>query len=216
MGTLAPRLRLYAITPPGQQTMAELTTAVGIGLRAGVTAIQYRDKSARPHEDRLRVARALRDLCRRHGALFIVNDDPELCDAVDADGVHVGPDDLPVAAVRARLGPHRIVGASAGTPERARALMEEGAGYLGVGAIFEARASKPDASAARGLDALRLVREAVGTLPLVAIGGITPANAAACLSAGADGVAAIRGLLGERDIASAAAAFRRALDSASA
>lgn len=212
MHDLAPRLRLYAITPPGAVTMAELTTAAAIALRAGITTLQYREKSPRSPEERLRVATALRELCRRHDALFIINDDPELCRAVDADGVHVGPDDQPVAAARAVVGPQRIVGASAGTPERARDLVAQGADYLGVGAIFDAHASKPDASSARGLDALRRVRKAVGALPLVAIGGITPANADACLAAGASGVAAIRGLLGERDIASAVTAFRSALD----
>lgn len=209
--SLAERLALYAITPTGRPTPASLAADAEIALRAGVTTLQLRDKSDRPADERLAIAIALRDLCRHHGALFIVNDDIDLCLDADADGIHLGPHDAPVTRAREALGTARIIGASAGTPERASALRDAGADYIGVGAIYAAQASKPDASPPRGVEAIRAVREAIGTHPLVAIGGITPDRTGACIAAGADGVASIRELLGADDIRSAVLQFREAL-----
>ena len=109
------------------------------------------------------------------------------------------------------VGPDRLVGASAGTPERAAALVAAGADYLGVGAIFDASATKPNATHNRGLDALRAVRTAVGDVPLFAIGGISAHNAALCVAAGADGVASVRATLGADDVAAAVGELRASL-----
>lgn len=209
--SLADRLRLVAITPPSLADAEALLAAARTGLAAGIPTLQLRDKADRPRPERLRLARALADLCRSHGTLFIVNDDPALAVDAGADGVHVGPADLPVSAARAIVGPDRIVGASAGTPERARAAVADGADYLGVGAVFEARPTKNDASPPRGPEGIAAVRRAVPGIPIVAIGGVSPENTRDCLNAGADGVAAIRGLLGAADVPGAVLAFHRAL-----
>jgi thiamine-phosphate pyrophosphorylase len=121
--------------------------------------------------------------------------------AADADGVHLGQDDLPVAAARRILGPHALVGVSTHDLEQARAAADAGADYLGVGPVF-ASSTKPDALAARGVALVRAVREAVA-LPLVAIGGITPDTAVSVRAAGADAVAMIGALVRADDVAAA-------------
>ncbi len=193
---LREQLRVMAIIPdmpPELEVICELARS---GLQAGATSLQYRNKLDSDPENRLAVCRALQTICRERGALFIVNDDPLLAHQVGADGVHLGPADMPVAQARRILGPGVVIGASAGNSERARVAVNEGADYLGVGAIFDASASKADASAPVGPALLERLREdpLLGDIPIVAIGGISVANAGACIRAGADGVATIRGI----------------------
>jgi thiamine-phosphate pyrophosphorylase len=137
-------------------------------------------------------ARALRALTRAAGALFIVNDRPDVAAAVEADGVHLGQDDVPIAVARAVLGPERWIGVSTHDVAEARAALRAGADYLGVGPIYDTT-SKAGALPARGLGLLRTVRDLTDR-PLVAIGGITPETAAAVRAAGADTVAMIGAL----------------------
>lgn len=207
------RLRLYAITP-GELSTGLLVARIAAAARAGVTAVQYRDKVERSAIERATRLAAVAAACRDAGVWFVVNDDPEIALEVGADAVHLGPADAPVDQVRARVGERLAIGASAGTVERAAELVRAGADYLGVGAIYDARPSKGNASAPRGPQVLRAMRAepALASFPIVAIGGVTPDNAGACLDAGADGVAAIRGLLGAADAAEAAAAFAPAFD----
>lgn len=195
------QLRVYAITPDTMMDPAELRSEVQRLLSAGVSCVQFRAKAPRPSEVRLACARAVLDACRQAGALYIINDDVSLALALDADGVHVGPEDSSVANARAVLGPHRIVGASAGSVDAGLAAVAASADYLGVGAIFDASASKTNASPPKGVGIISELRAhpALAELPLVAIGGIRPANAAACIAAGADGVASIRAAFDETD-----------------
>ncbi len=158
-------------------------------LQGGAVAIQLRDKVGSAREI-LAQADTLRRLCRRHDALFIVNDRVDLALAADADGVHLGPHDLSVADAR-RIAPHLLIGASAGTLDAAIEAQRAGADYLGAGAVFDASSSKPDAVHDRGVDAIRDIVEAVD-LPVVAIGGITLENAAQAWSTGATALAVIR------------------------
>lgn len=204
-------MRLYAVTPTALGDADAYGAAVAAAIRGGATAVQYRDKGATPDDARARAA-AIVAACRGAGVLCIVNDDAALAANVGADGVHLGPDDGDVAAVRARF-PALVVGGSAGTVERAQALVEAGADYLGVGAIFDARASKANASAPRGVGALRELRgvPSLADVPVVAIGGITNDNARACVEAGADGVAVIRAVFGAPDVEAAARACADAL-----
>lgn len=196
-----PRWDLYVITDEalsGGRSHEEQTRAA---LAGGAGVIQLRDKtsaSLRLYE----AAVTMRKLCREAGALLIVNDRVDIALAADADGVHVGPDDLPVAVAR-RLLPGGLVGASAGTVEEALAFERDGADYLGVGAVYEARGSKADAGAPVGPGRVADIRAAV-RLPIVGIGGIKAANAAPVLAAGADGVAVITGVVAAPDIAAAA------------
>jgi len=196
--TLAARLRLMVITPDDDATHDQHEATLR-AIAPSITALQYRDKG--PLEPRARRARAARwrSLSTELGLLFIVNDDPSLAALVDADGVHLGPDDMSPTHARRIVGPDRVIGASAGTPEAALAAIRGGANYLGVGAIFDARASKPNASNARGLDTLRQLRtvlddNAARNTPIIAIGGIGVGSAVACITHGADGVAVIRAI----------------------
>lgn len=189
---LRPRLRFYLISPEGWGAEKCDEDRLAALIQAGVTAVQFREKAGNP--ERLQRAERMRDVVRAHGALFIVNDDPQLAKELDADGVHVGTEDIAVADARRTVGPDKIVGASARTIERAHQALDEGADYLGMGAIFDASATKADAEVI-GLQGLRALRAdpVVKDALVVAIGGITIDTANACISAGADGVAMVRG-----------------------
>ena len=159
--------------------------------------MQLRAKGA-PRAEVAAAARELSSMCRRGGASLVINDDLALALEVGAAGVHLGPQDVAVAEARRRSPPGFVIGGSAGDAARARALVEQGADYLGVGAIFEARPSKADASAPRGLEALREIA-AASAVPVVAIGGVELEVAGSCVEAGASGVAVIRAAWGSGD-----------------
>jgi thiamine-phosphate pyrophosphorylase len=200
-GDRRPRWELYVITDEqlgGGRSHEEQTR---LALEGGAGVIQLRDKTASSRR-LFEAAVAMRRLCRDAGALLIVNDRIDIALAAGADGVHVGPDDLPVAEAR-RLMPGKLVGASAATVEEAIGAEREGADYLGVGAVYEARGSKADAGAPVGPDRVAAIRGAV-KLPIVGIGGIKAANAAPVIAAGASGVAVITGVVAAPDIAAAA------------
>ncbi|RKQ84675.1 thiamine phosphate synthase [Brockia lithotrophica] len=180
-------------------------------VRGGVTAYQFREKGpgALEGEDRLRLARKLRGLARRLGILFFVDDDVDLALAVEADGVHVGEEDLSVAEVRQRVGGKLLVGASCATVVCALRAREAGADYLGVGPVFPTpiKAEKRPV----GLEIFGEMRRAGVELPLVAIGGIDANNAHLPVQAGADGVAFIRAVARARDPEGAARAIAEAV-----
>ncbi len=158
-------------------------------IRGGATILQLRDKSSdirRFYAD----ATQILAIARAAGVPLIINDRVDIALAVDADGVHVGEDDLPVEATRRLVGPDRFVGASAGSVEAARAAIAAGADHLGVGPVYEARATKTDAGPPVGLTLIHTIA-ALGAIPIVGIGGITAENAGAVIAAGAAGVAVI-------------------------
>jgi thiamine-phosphate diphosphorylase len=142
-------------------------------LRGGASIIQLRDKTS-TLRDLLPIARAMRVLTWQHEALFLINDRTDLALACDSDGVHLGPDDLSVADARRLLGPHKIIGASCGTPEEAIEAERVGADYIGTGAVF-GTGTKSDAGAAIGIDGLKTVTHAT-ELPVAAIGGVGDNN----------------------------------------
>lgn len=194
---------LYALTPDLQDTEA-ITECVGAALDGGAATIQYRNKNAAP-ELRLEQARALRALCAVRGAALIINDDVDLARAVDADGVHLGRDDATIREARARLRATAVVGASCyDSLERAEAAVAAGADYVAFGSFFPS-STKPHA--VRAELSLLSVAKARWTVPVVAIGGITPRNAAALIEAGADSVAVISALFDAADVAAAARSF---------
>ena len=195
---------LYAIVDPLDTGADPIELAAAL-LAGGARLLQLRLKAAPPRE-LLRVAEAIRPRARAAGALFLVNDRPDVAGAIDADGVHLGQDDLPVAAARRILGPGRLIGLSTHDVEQARSAHAAGADYVAVGPVYPTR-SKTDALSARGLELIRAVR-ATMPLPLVAIGGITPEQAPAVRAAGADSVAMISALVRAPDVA---AAVRHAL-----
>ena len=196
---------LYAITPQASDE-AILLQQCAQALRGGARLLQYRDKGSEGAA-RLRVASALAALCREHGAIFIVNDDVELALRSAAHGVHLGRDDAAIAAARRALGPAAIIGASCYDDlDLAAQAAASGADYLAFGSFFPSRV-KPDA-VRPSLALLPEARRRFG-LPLVAIGGITPHNAASLIAAGADAVAVVTAVFGARDTLAAAQAFAR-------
>jgi thiamine-phosphate pyrophosphorylase len=165
-------------------------------LDGGAPTIQARLKSGTDAE-RCATAAAIAARCRAAGALCLVNDRADIAVAVGADGVHLGADDLPVAAARRVVGPAAVVGGTARDPVTARRLVAEGASYLGVGPTY-ATSSKVGLPAPLGLDGLRAVAAAVD-VPVVAIAGITAARVPAVLAAGAFAVAVIGAVAGAGD-----------------
>jgi thiamine-phosphate pyrophosphorylase len=201
------RARLYLVTGarPGGRPLADVLPAA---LRGGVDVFQLRMKAA--DDDAILAAAAIaRAACTAAGALFILNDRPDLAAAVDADGVHVGQDDLPVARARVLAGPLRLVGQSTHTPAQVDAGVA--ADYIGVGPVH-ATPTKPGRPAV-GLD---LVAHAAAhaRLPWFAIGGVAPDTLGAALAAGARRVAVVRAIAEAADPEAAARALRDALDAA--
>jgi thiamine-phosphate pyrophosphorylase len=199
---------LYALTPD-RLDLGTMTLSVGAALDGGAAAIQYRNKSAAP-DLRLEQARAVRALCAARDAAFIVNDDIDLAQAVGADGVHLGRDDAAIEEARARLHPGALVGASCyDSLDRARAAVAAGADYVAFG-TFHPSSTKPQA--VRADLSLISAAKARWTVPVVAIGGITVANAPALIDAGADAVAVISALFDAPDVAAAARSFAALFD----
>jgi thiamine-phosphate pyrophosphorylase len=164
----------------------------------GTRLLQLRVKDL-PSRELLTLAQQVREVCRRRGCLLIINDRADIALAVDADGVHVGQEDLPLAAARKVLGPHKIVGVSTHDSAQAREAERGGADYIGFGPLF-GTTTKATGYSARGLEQLREIR-AVVRLPIVAIGGITAERAPSALAAGADAVAMISDLVLAGDVA---------------
>ena len=168
-------------------------------IEGGVKTIQLRDKD-RSKKELISIAQELRGLCAEHDVLFIVNDYLDLALAVGADGLHLGQDDLPTGVARRILPIGKIIGASVTSLEQATTAENEGADYLGVGAIFPTPSK--EAAAVIGLEGLRQIRQEV-TLPLVALGGINKDNVTEVMTAGADVVAVISAVLEAEDVAEA-------------
>ncbi len=180
-------------------------------IRGGATVIQLRDKEATTRQ-LVETGRLLRDLTREKGVTFIVNDRVDVALAVEADGVHLGVDDMPVSIARRLMGPEAIIGFSPETVEQARQAEAEGADYLGVGAVF-GTGTKPDAGPPIGVEGLREMVQAV-SIPVVAIGGVTADNAASCIRAGAAGVAVVSAVVAAEDVEAAARQLREQIEKA--
>jgi thiamine-phosphate pyrophosphorylase len=160
-------------------------------IKGGAKTIQLRDK-IQSKKELLTTAQQIKKLCADHGVLFIINDYLDIALATDADGLHLGQDDLPISTIRPLLPIDKILGFSTHSLEEATTAEAEGADYIAVGAIFPTT-SKEKAKVI-GLDGLRQIRQAI-TLPIVAIGGINSDNADEVITAGADSVAVISAVL---------------------
>lgn len=194
---------LYAITPQCADT-AQLLDKVRRALQGGAQLVQYRDKS---NDVALRFEQAseLLALCREFGVALIVNDDLRLASLIDADGVHLGREDGSLREARLILGPGKIVGVSCYNDlQLAIAAQQGGADYVAFGSFF-ASITKP-AAAPAPLELLRLAHHEL-SVPLVAIGGITPTNAVPLIEAGADALAVISAVFDSPDIRAAASGF---------
>lgn len=206
---LLPDFSLYVITESlPERSPLEIAAAAFAG---GAGVVQYRHKHATSRELFL-WGQQLAALAREQGKVLIINDRADIALAVRADGVHLGPDDLPVSAARRLLGPTAIIGASAGTVDEAIEAEAEGASYLGVGCIY-GTASKADAGDPVGPARVAEIRAAV-RLPIVAIGGITAAHIPELVAAGADGIAVISAVTRARQMKTAARELARTLKEA--
>jgi thiamine-phosphate pyrophosphorylase len=165
-------------------------------IEGGAKVIQLRDKQSNKGE-LLLVAQRLKELCSQAGVLFIINDCLDLAMAIDADGLHIGQEDLPLPVVRRELPIDKIVGCSVTTVSRATKAQNEGADYIAVGSIFPTTTKRE--AVVVGVDMLKELKRTVSA-PLVAIGGINQNNVGKVVAAGADAVAVISAVLGEKDV----------------
>lgn len=169
-------------------------------IAGGITMFQFREKGlgALTAEARFSLGKRLQKICLAHGVPFIVNDDIDLAIALNADGIHVGQEDLCALAIRQLLGDHKIIGVSAHSLAEAKQAIADGADYLGIGPIYPT-ASKDDARAVQGTMIIEELRANGISIPLVGIGGITELNTTPVIAAGADGISIISAIAGTED-----------------
>lgn len=198
--TTAPIVGLYAIIDTALIEQAPLDAAEQV-IQGGARVLQYRDKKG-SGSVRLQQAQELQQLCQHHGVPLLINDDVELARAVNAAGVHLGRSDAGLLAARTLLGPSKIIGISCYNElQRAQDMAQQGADYIAFGSFYASH-TKPGAVHAP----LSLLTEAKKTIsvPLVAIGGITPEHTAELIEAGADAVAVINDIFASNDYYKAA------------
>ncbi|MFY9944578.1 MAG: thiamine phosphate synthase [Exiguobacterium chiriqhucha] len=203
--TIAEQLRLYFIC--GTANAEDMLQTVETALQCGVTCFQFREKGkhALYGDKKEAMARALQTLCRSYDVPFIINDDVDLAERIDADGVHIGQDDAEAARVRERIGPDKWLGVSVHTLEEVAAAIEH-ADYVGIGPVYPTN-SKEDAGAVNGTVLIRQVRALYRELPIVGIGGISPEHVSMIRNDGADGVAVISAIASAPDVAMATRRF---------
>ena len=184
-------LKLYFICGTTTCLGKDLYTVVEDALKGGITLFQFREKGEGALEGREKVELAikLQELCKKYNVPFIVNDDIELALEIDADGVHVGQDDLDVDEIR-KLMPDKIIGLSIGNEEELKQSKVEYVDYVGVGPVYVTQ-SKDDAGGAIGYEGLELMRKLLPQMPLVAIGGIQTQHIKDVMKTNVDGVSII-------------------------
>ncbi len=193
-------IETYLVTQENLSAGRHTESIVEAAIAGGVDVVQVREKN-RTAAERLALARRLREPTAEADISLIVNDRVDIAVAADADGVHLGQDDLPIADAREQLGAYATIGQSVSTVEQAREAAMAGADYLGVGPIYDTD-SKADATAAIGVETVEAIADAVD-LPIVGIGGVTADRAPAVVAAGADGVAVITAITAADDPAEA-------------
>ncbi len=193
--------RFHVLTDTCLQTRFSHVELALLAIAGGADTIQFRQKEG-PTREMIETAERMREVCRKAGVPFLVNDRVDVAIASLADGVHLGQDDFPIPLARKLMGSEAIIGGSAGTLEEARRCLLEGADYVGFGPVY-GTTSKEDAGPAAGLDRLKEIVEAI-PLPVVAIGGINSGNALPLLRTGAHGIAVISSVCCQADPAEAA------------
>ncbi|MCC6544458.1 MAG: thiamine phosphate synthase [Nitrospirae bacterium] len=179
-----------------QYTARDIISIAADAIDAGIDVLQYREKGL-PKKDALCTAKRLRNLTSGTGIPFIINDDPALALAVDADGVHLGQDDIPVHVARRILGEDKIIGLSTHSYNEAMEAGSSGINYIGLGPIFNSGTKMVTEPLGPGV--IRRVRNAI-SIPLIAIGGISNENIQDVIRCGADGAAVISAILSSSDI----------------
>ena len=189
-------LKFYLVTDSDILRGRDFYNSIEEALKGGVTMLQLREKNASGKEF-LEKAIKLRELTKKYNVKFIINDRVDIAMLCDADGVHVGQSDIPANKVRELIGEDKIVGVSARTVEEALTAKENGADYLGVGAMFTTR-TKLDAKSV-SIEKLKEIKERV-ELPLVAIGGLSLSNIDKLKECNIDGYAVVSAILGAENI----------------
>jgi thiamine-phosphate pyrophosphorylase len=200
--------RLHLLTDTVLQSRYSHVELTRLAIAGGADTIQLRQKTGTTRE-MIEVAREMKRICAAAGVPLIVNDRVDVALAAEADGVHLGQDDFPIALARVLLGEDRIIGGSAGTLEEALNCQSEGADYLGCGPVYMTT-SKHDAGPASGPFLLNQVMAHV-SLPVIAIGGITEENVPEVMSTGVHGIAVISAVCCQLNPEAAARALRRAM-----
>ena len=202
---------LYLVTDnrvyPGRSHVDEVEAAIDGGIRV----IQFREKQMCDRE-MIATGKVLRSLTSRAGVDLIINNRIDIALAVDADGVHIGQDDMPVALARRLLGPDKILGASVSSVAEAKIAQREGASYVAVSPVFST-STKTDAPAPVGLEGLKTISKAV-RVPVVAIGGINLENLEVVIGAGADSVAVVSAVVCAKNMTDATRELRSRIESA--
>lgn len=195
--------RLYLVTDREVLGDKDLYRSIEEAILGGVTMVQLREKDISTL-DFYKEALKVKEITSKHNVPLIINDRLDIAQAVDADGLHIGQKDMPLAIARKLLGPDKIIGVSASTVELAAQAEKEGADYLGVGAVFPT-STKDDAETVEHSE-VRKIKEIV-KIPIVAIGGINEVNVGTIRETGVDGVAVISAILGKDDVRKAAESF---------
>ncbi|MBD9062628.1 MAG: thiamine phosphate synthase [Ruminococcaceae bacterium] len=199
---------LYLCTDSGLMSSATVEESVERAVQGGCSVVQLREKEASSLE-LFRLAERVKRVTDKYGVPLIINDRLDICQAVDAAGVHLGQSDLPCAEARRILGAEKIIGVSAATPEEAAKAQADGADYLGVGAVFPT-ATKTNTRKVTP-EIIRGIRQAV-TIPFVVIGGVNAENITRLYGLGIDGAAVISAVIAQPDITAAAEKMRAAAE----
>ena len=201
-------LRLYLVTNRYQDSLENFLRKVETTCRSGVTIIQLREKNLTTNQY-YQLAKQVKEITDAYQVPLIIDDRLDVCLAVDAAGLHIGDDELPVSVARKVLGPEKILGVTAKTVKRALEAEEGGADYLGTGAIFPTT-TKENAPITL-ISTLKTICQTV-SIPVVAIGGLTSENIDQLAATGIAGVAVVRDLMQAKDIEAKTQAFLTKLD----
>ena len=205
-------LQVYYIAGSVNVLGTDLESSVRAAIKGGITCFQFREKGDRALTgvQKNTLAERVQQICKEHNVPFFVNDDVALAVRLQADGIHVGQEDMSARQVRSRMPSGSILGVSAHSLDEARRAIKDGADYLGIGPVYPT-GSKADAKEAIGPEGIRYYREAGITAPIVAIGGITEENTPEVIEAGADGVSMISAIAASGDPEGTAARFKEAV-----
>ena len=201
-------LRLYLVTNRYQDSLESFLEKIETACRSGVTIIQLREKNLTTNQY-YQLAKQVKEITEAYQVPLIIDDRLDVCLAVDAAGLHIGDDELPVSVARQVLGPEKILGVTAKTVKRALEAEEGGANYLGTGAIFPTT-TKENAPITL-ISTLKTICQRVA-IPVVAIGGLTSENIEQLIDTGIAGVAVVRDLMQAEDIEAKAQSFLTKLD----
>ena len=191
---------LYLCTDRSIMSDTSIEECVEKSLKGGVSVVQIREKDC-PGKEFLQIAKSVKEITKRYNVPLIINDRVDVAIAVGADGVHVGQDDLPCADVRSLVGEDMIIGVSASSLTEALKAQQDGADYIGVGAMF-ATDTKTDAKVVSMEELDRIRREV--SIPIVVIGGINKTTLPDFIGKGIDGIAVVSAIVSQNDVESAA------------